>query len=256
MITSFKIFENISRKPVKVGKYLFHRSSIENRESIRQDGLFPKTGDRRLGVDKYKEDAIFATNSDKKSDWFDSTYDDDCWRIDTAKIPDAIWYVDFNMGTQIEHPHVMTTHSIPPDALDLIYEGTGRDTLFESSKTEVQSEVDRLMDKGLKNLTPEELEYLKNPYKQKEEPEETDNLEILKYYTIAEDFFRKVIGRDIRNFELNDDLDLWDIMSTEEEVYHVGNIIYYKYGVQIDSENNDDFKLVNIFKKISQRIQK
>ena len=127
--------------------------------------------------------------------------------------------------------------------------------IFENvtPKTQVQDEIDRLMDKGIKNLTPEEMEFLKNPYKKKES---NNRPEILKYYQIAEEFFKTVVGRDIRNFDLDDNLDLWDIMNNDDEVNQVGNTIYYKYGVQIDPENNDDFKLVNIFKRISNKINK
>jgi hypothetical protein len=129
VITHFKIFESINQKPVDVGKYLYHRSDIKNRDGIESIGLIPKKGVRRLGVDKYSVDAIFATNSSKKEEWFDSTFDDDCWRIDTSKIPNVVWYKDLNMGKK--HNHVMTTQPIPSDALELIYKGTGRDTLFD-----------------------------------------------------------------------------------------------------------------------------
>ena len=91
----------------------------------------------------------------------------------------------------------------------------------------------------------------------KDEPiDEPEKNEIDKYYKIAEDFFNRVVGRDIRNFELTDKLDLWDIFDTEDEVYHAGSTIYYMYGVQIDPENDDDYVLLNIFKKIYHRIQK
>lgn len=124
-------------------------------------------------------------------------------------------------------------------------------------KTEVQLEIDRLMDKGMKNLTPDELSFLKNPVIKKKEPQPIQSSnEIDKYYKIAEDFFSRVVGRDIRNFELNDKLDLWDIFDTEDEVYHAGNTIYWMYGVQIDPENDNDYILLNIFKKIYHRIQK
>lgn len=131
--------------------------------------------------------------------------------------------------------------------------------IFEglTQKSEVQMEIDRLMDKGLKNLTPDELSFLKNPVMKKDEPiDEPEKNEIDKYYKIAEDFFNRVVGRDIRNFELTDKLDLWDIFDTEDEVYHAGSTIYYMYGVQIDPENDDDYVLLNIFKKIYHRIQK
>jgi len=119
-------------------------------------------------------------------------------------------------------------------------------------KTYVQSEMDKLLDKGLDNLSAEEIEFLKNPHK-KDDEDEKPKQEILKYHQIAEEFFRNVIGRDVRNFELNDNLDLWDIMNDDDEVFNIGNILYYKYGIQIDPEINDDFKLVNIFKKISEK---
>lgn len=118
-------------------------------------------------------------------------------------------------------------------------------------------EIDRLMDKGLKNLSPDELAFLKNPVMKKDEPiDEPEKNEIDKYYKIAEDFFKRIVGRDIRNFELNDELSLFDIFDSEDEVYHVVNTIYYMYGVQIDPENDDDYVLLNIFKKIYHRIQK
>jgi hypothetical protein len=259
MITSFKLFENINQKPVEVGEYLYHRSDIKNRDSIKENGLFPKTGVRRLGVDKYKIDAIFATDSSKKEEWFDSTFDDDCWRIDTSKIPDVVWYKDLNMGGYgSRNHHVMTLQSIPPDALQLIYEGTGRDTLFEgvTPKSEVQTEIDCLIDKGIENLNSKEIEFLKNPYKPKPESKLRNGQDIMKYYGIASNFFEKVIGTDIRNYELNDDLTLFDILANEEEVDHVVNIIFYKYHIQIDPENNDNYKLVDIFKRIYERIKK
>jgi hypothetical protein len=122
-------------------------------------------------------------------------------------------------------------------------------------KTNIEDEIDRLMDKGYDNLTPGEKQFLKNPYeitipnniKQQKEKQ------ILKYYDIAQDFFDKIVGTDIRNYELNDSIDLFDIMADEDEVYQVANTLYYVYGVEIDPENNNDYKLVNIFKKISNK---
>jgi hypothetical protein len=122
-------------------------------------------------------------------------------------------------------------------------------------KTRIEDEIDRLMDKGYKNLTPDEQDFLKNPYKSTEEPKEEPKKEILKYYSIAEDFFRRVLSTDVRNYELNDNLDIFDIVKDDNEAFDVANTIYYKYGIQIDPENNDEFKLVNIFKKINSKIK-
>ena len=127
--------------------------------------------------------------------------------------------------------------------------------LNESSKPDLEIEMDDLLDKGIDNLTPEEIEFLKNPYKEKEN-KKPEKQEILKYYQIANNFFNKVLSTDIRNYDLDDKIDLFDILHNEEEVHEVVNSIYYMYGVQIDPENNSDFKLVNIFKKISEKMKK
>ena len=262
MITSFKIFEKkFNQEPIKVGNFVYHSSNPINRKSILEKGLIPRIGDQRLGVDiEYSGiEAVFASNTEDKELMFHSYYDDDVYKIHTTKIPNITWYTDYNMGdASFGHPHIVTFNPIPPEAIELIHKGKGKNLLegVVTPKTQVQDEIDRLMDKGFKNLTPEEMEFLKNPHKKQKPQNSNEKPEILKYYQIAEEFFRSVVGRDIRNFDLNDNLDLWDIMNSEEEVYHVGNTIYYKYGVQIDPENNNDFKLVNIFKKIYQKIKK
>jgi hypothetical protein len=126
--------------------------------------------------------------------------------------------------------------------------------MFESIKTSMEEEIDRLMDKGYDNLTPEEKEFLKNPHEvEVHELKPQKEKQILKYYDIGKDFFNRIVGTDIRNYDLNDTIDLFDIMDNEDEVYQVANTLYYMYGVQIDPEDNNDYKLVNIFKKISSK---
>lgn len=122
-------------------------------------------------------------------------------------------------------------------------------------KSSTEEEIDRLLDQGYDNLTPEEKQFLKNPYEIKvPELKSQKEKQILKYYDIGKDFFNRVVGTDIRNYELNDNIDLFDIMDNEDEVYQVANTLYYMYGVQIDPEDNNDYKLINIFKKISNKI--
>ena len=118
-------------------------------------------------------------------------------------------------------------------------------------KPSIEDEIDALLDKGWNNLTPVQKDFLKNPNKPKEE-EEKPKKDILKYYPTAEIFFRKVLGADVRNYDLDDNIDLYDILG-EDEVYKAVNDIYYMYDIQIDPEDNNDFKLINIFKKISQK---
>lgn len=122
---------------VKVGRYLIHRSPPEYRDQILKEGLVARVGER------YKIDnnmnssnrmgAVFATNSENKKDWFGGDYDEDVWRIDTSLIPNTAWYKDrmfsFNKSGfpfPFLYKHVVTLDSIPPNAIELIYKGTGK----------------------------------------------------------------------------------------------------------------------------------
>ena len=65
---------------------------------------------------------IFAVNSDNTEDWWDSTYDDDMYQIDTANLKNT-WYNDPNFGVQDKR--IITFESVPLDAIKLIHKGTG-----------------------------------------------------------------------------------------------------------------------------------
>lgn len=67
MITSFKLFE-INQIPIEVSNFVYHSSSPKNRESILKNGLIPKIGPQRLGVDLEYEGlpAIFASDTEDK----------------------------------------------------------------------------------------------------------------------------------------------------------------------------------------------
>ena len=115
-------------------KYVVHSSNPSNRESISKTGIQKSLGecyliyaDSNYGEDEECVPAVFATNSLKKKDLFDSTYDDDLWVIDT-EIAKVKWFKDahFDFG---EYPHIVTFEDIPVEAVRLVYKGTGRDTL-------------------------------------------------------------------------------------------------------------------------------
>lgn len=72
-----------------------------------------------------KGKAIFATNSEDRADHFDSTYDDDFWRIDSWKCPDVDWFKDPNFDGN--YKHVYAKQAIPASALKLMHKGTGAD---------------------------------------------------------------------------------------------------------------------------------
>ncbi len=106
--------ENISRIRLMMG--------LLNEEEIKQEIPY--------GI-KCKP-AIFATNSTNKRAWFDSTYDDDIWEINTEMIPDVMWYKDRHYDTRLKH--IVTFQDIPLNALTLKYKGEsiGDSTLQES----------------------------------------------------------------------------------------------------------------------------
>jgi len=110
-------------KPLPI---LYHTANPELRKAITQQGLIPKqeSWGKAIGSDMNAELgdklAIFVSNDGK---YYDSTYDDDVWAIDTSKV-NNIWYKD-------EHyiGGAYTFEPISRNALKLIYKGTGNSTL-------------------------------------------------------------------------------------------------------------------------------
>ena len=125
--------QRVKGEEITPGKYVVHSSNPSNRDNISTTGLQVSLGecyliyaDSNYGEDDECVPAIFATNSIKKKDLFDSTYDDDIWVIDTERA-NVQWYKDahFDGGNT---KHIVTFENIPVDAIRLIYKGTGGDT--------------------------------------------------------------------------------------------------------------------------------
>ena len=74
-----------------------------------------------------------TVNSDNKKDWWDSTYDDDIYEIDTTNLNNK-WYNDPNFD--LEDKRIITFENIPLNSIKLIHTGTGLDPLEESIKIE------------------------------------------------------------------------------------------------------------------------
>lgn len=107
---------------------VIHKSAPSLRHFILEEGLKVSVGDCYSWF-VGREDcipAIFATNSTNEADWFDSTYDDDVWEINTKLIPEVKWYSDkhYDEG-QNENKHIVTFDNIPLSAIKLKYEGSG-----------------------------------------------------------------------------------------------------------------------------------
>jgi hypothetical protein len=125
--------QRVKGEEITPGRYVVHSSNPSNRENILTTGLQVSLGECYLiyansnyGEDEECVPAIFATDSLKKKDMFDSTYDDDIWVIDTERA-NVHWYKDshFDGG---DTKHIVTFEDIPADAIRLIYKGTGGDT--------------------------------------------------------------------------------------------------------------------------------
>jgi hypothetical protein len=78
--------------------------------------------------------AVFATNSLKKKDMFDSTIGDDIWVIDTERA-NVQWYKDAHFDD--EYKHIVTFDDIPKDSVKLIHKGDGQYTPYDNDETEL-----------------------------------------------------------------------------------------------------------------------
>lgn len=119
------IDENVNSHLIEVNpnKYLYHTSNPHFRDSISKEGLITKgKSETWLSDTNIDGKVIFAVNSDNKKDWWDSTYDDDIYRIDTTGLKN-IWYVDPNFD--LKDHRIITFENIPAKAIKIIYKGTG-----------------------------------------------------------------------------------------------------------------------------------
>jgi hypothetical protein len=121
-------------KEIIPNEKVFHQSNPMFRNKIEEQGLKVRAGECYKIYVGYGEKcipAIFATNTSNKRAWFDSSYDDDVWEIDTTKISNVKWYKDRHYESRSKH--IVTFQDIPKEAIKLIYEGSGKDSgLMES----------------------------------------------------------------------------------------------------------------------------
>jgi hypothetical protein len=144
-----EIYENYSPagKEITPNKIVIHKSNPKFRDKIIEQGLKVRAGECYkiyAGYGTKCKPAIFATNSTNKRAWFDSTYDDDVWEIDTTMMPEIKWYKDRHYESSKKH--IVTFQDIPKEAIKLIYEGSGKDGGIMES-------VDKSEDKKLKLVT-------------------------------------------------------------------------------------------------------
>jgi hypothetical protein len=149
---------NPAGKEITPNQIVVHKSNPMFRDKIMENGLKVRAGECYkiyAGYGVKCKPAIFATNSTNKRAWFDSTYDDDIWFIDTTMIPDVKWFKDRHFESRSKH--IVTFQDIPKEAITLKYEGTGssEDVLNswpEDSPNRLQESIRRILrENSLKN---------------------------------------------------------------------------------------------------------
>lgn len=118
------LYENLNSHLVEVipNKYVYHVSNPIFRDKISEEGLIPKEkSESWLSNTKIDGKVIFAVNSDNKEDWWDSTYDDDIYRIDTTNLTNK-WYNDPNFD--LIDNRIITFEGIPIESIKLIHKGS------------------------------------------------------------------------------------------------------------------------------------
>lgn len=102
-------------------KYVYHTSNPIFRHKISKEGLITKgSSETWLSDTNINGEVIFAVNSNNKKDWWDSTYDDDIYRIDTTNLNNK-WYSDPNFD--LKDKRIITFENIPLNSIKLIYKG-------------------------------------------------------------------------------------------------------------------------------------
>lgn len=106
-------------------KFLFHKSSISNRASIMHSGLKPQVGpsyfchwDCKTGL----KPLVFLYDSNVLE--YDTTYDDDIYRIDTTKLDKQKIAKDPDKAMKGCYVYDET---IPPNYCEIVYQGSGRE---------------------------------------------------------------------------------------------------------------------------------
>lgn len=112
--------ENTHLVEVIPNKYVYHTSNPFYRDKISKEGFVPKGESATwLSDTKINGKVIFAVNSDDKEDWWDSTYDDDIYKIDTSKLKNK-WYGDPNFD--LNDDCIITFEKMPINSGKLIYQ--------------------------------------------------------------------------------------------------------------------------------------
>lgn len=104
-------------------KYLYHKSSAHNRISILHNGLYPQIGPSYFchwEGKKILKPQIFLY--DRNVLEYDTTYDDDIYKIETSKLDKRLISRDPDKSMQGCYCY---SSNICPDNIEIIYKGSG-----------------------------------------------------------------------------------------------------------------------------------
>jgi hypothetical protein len=235
-------------KEITPNKIVIHKSTPKNRDRILEQGLKVRAGECYKTYAGYGEKcipAIFATNSVNKRAWFDSSYDDDIWEIDTTMIPDVKWYKDNHY--EPTKKHIVTFENIPSEALTLKYEGT-ESGLMRESKNETKN-INAA--KEIINSMFDNISFLEVKSKEK----------IIKVYfeTIStamneDSWFVNVICDTIKDYTSLKAIPLWwrgSVTDKDVDLYIDTEIVRYdEEGNLINESKEKEPKFLNLIKEI------
>jgi hypothetical protein len=121
-------FKRINVK-IEPTRYVYHSTSVNNRDSILKNGLIPKSSDDSkewvYGIHLSYPKAIFATMVNLETGIINPWKNDDSvdiWRIDTDKLNND-WFIDLNYVDEKDNKHIMTFQPIPPKYLEIAKKG-------------------------------------------------------------------------------------------------------------------------------------
>ncbi len=120
---NFSIYvKNLFTNRVKSNKFIYHFSPSENRDSILENGILPKSSKESVKWSKEAEleypPLIFAVNGDPEDGGWYHVSKVDVWQIDTTKI-NNIWWRDLN-NKYLRSDLIMSDKHIPVYAIKLV----------------------------------------------------------------------------------------------------------------------------------------
>jgi hypothetical protein len=212
-------------KEITPNNIVIHKSNPMFRDKIMENGLKVRAGECYkvyVGYGVKCKPAIFATNSTNKRAWFDSTYDDDIWEINTEMIPDVKWYKDRHYESRSKH--IVTFQDIPKEAITLKYKGTGSGDVetWGKDSPNLSESIKRILKEELLNeikffLRRVDLDEVKKilPINSRQVYYETENYNQFKY----ELTLRAVEAIMYNEYELG-----WEDLPEEEEIEFVNKV--------------------------------